>query len=266
MLKKIPSFFYWSIGVVGLLTIPFYSLICAVQIVPFLALFSYAQISFYEEKIKNSVVLFALSLVVAFFLIPHESLFASLIFSFPIALFSSFFIQQHRQVSDRFKKGVETYISGHTAEKHISHGEKRLAELLKEHAEKLETCQKMIEKTKEEKEKLQHLLQTEKADVLVKEYQSLYTQLKDQHEQVRHELQGARRLSFMEQLRADTLERRVEEMDRQLTESACSDLMQLMKQYSDEYTQLVVSHHRDMVEYEQMIQSLLIELEKVSKQ
>lgn len=142
---------------------------------------------------------------------------------------------------------------------------KSLGGLLTERLYQIEECTKALETAKDEKEQLKMLLEVHKSDEKVKECQDLYSQLKDQHAHVRQELERARHASFLEQLRADTLERQVDELDLQLTESSCSDLMKLIKQYSEEHTQIIITHHRDMVEYELLIQSLLLELEKSAK-
>lgn len=228
----------------------------------FLFFFSLSQVLFFSGK-KNEVacILFGMTLGTGLYFVSNDILFCSLLFSFPVALFSFMTLSVHS-----ISEVKDCVLPESKPEEGLSENEKHLTALLYEKQRQLEESKRAFEATQSEMGKLQRLLELHNADTKINEFQQLYTQLKQQHLQVRQELDGARHATFLEQLRADTLERQVEEMDLQLTESSCSDLMKLIKQYSEEYTQLIISHHRDMVEYESLIQSLLQELEKVPKQ
>lgn len=143
--------------------------------------------------------------------------------------------------------------------------EKYCQQLLFEQTRHIDELKSACSTQLDENEKLKALLQVHKAEENVLEYKRLYLQLKEQHEGIKNELGSMRHSFFCEQLRAEALEKKAEEMEMLLTESSCSDLVTLMRQYSEEHTQLIVAHHRDMVEYEHMIQMLLLELEKFSK-
>lgn len=265
------SLLYWSIGAIVLFLMLWCPSSLLVPIVLCSLLFSYATFLFFVGK-KNTfaLLLFLATLLATAWLASKEVLLPSLLSSLPIGLLHALALATRkksppvavREASPAHEIGLDVLEKKlDLAHEHA----KKLEELLSEKRHQMEECAKTLEATRDEKEQLKKLLEIHKSDAKEKEFQDLYAQLKEQHAQMRQELENARHASFLEQLRADTLERQVNELDLQLTESSCSDLMKLIKQYSEEHTQLIVTHHRDMVEYELLIQALLLELEKSAK-